>query len=132
MITPIELPDYEARPDFEQVSILLDQGADPHQAVFIYDNKTVWKFFLELCYENGKKRILPPSDNEFKDLYLVIEFLVKKGADPGLTLGSNGELIAIADALKCYLTERDINTLEKLLDQKRKNSFGFWKFFGPG
>jgi len=132
MITPIELPDYEPRPDFDLVSILLDHGADPNQAVFIYDDKTVWSLFLEMCYENGKKHSLPPSDKEFKDLYLVIELLVKKGADPSLTFESNGKLIEIVDALKSCLTRKDINTLENLLAQKRKNSFGFWKFFGLG
>jgi hypothetical protein len=130
MLVSLELPDHQAWPDYEIVSFLLDQGLDPNQSVFIYDNQTIWSLFLQECYSTARIRYPSPSDDEVRDFYSIVDFLIKKGADPNLTFKVEGDyLIDITEALQSYFTKSDINTLDELLIQKRKNIPRFWKLF---
>jgi hypothetical protein len=134
MITPIELRDHEARPDFEMVRLLLDHGADPNQPVFIYDNKCVWHLFLRLCNENGHHRLFQSSEDESKDMYSVVELLVQNGADFNCEFeDGEGRVVTGTSALRAFLTEKDIETLERLLAEKKRHSgFSIRRLFGLG
>lgn len=130
MITPIELPEFGAKPDFEMVRVLVERGADINKKVYIYDNKSVWGLFLEQCYDKGVPDARLP-EKESKDFFSVIELLIKKGADVNITFAADEKKsIGIADAFKAFLGGRDFEALEQLLVQRRKAIFNIWKFVG--
>ncbi|KAF2967776.1 hypothetical protein GQX73_g5820 [Xylaria multiplex] len=54
-ITPISMPYHSTRDDpsvdVDMVKLLLQNGADPNQPVFLYEGKSVWALFLLSIYE---------------------------------------------------------------------------------
>jgi hypothetical protein len=132
MMTPIELRDHEARPDFEMVRLLLDYGANPNQQIFIYDNKRVWHLFLRLCNENRHFHSFQSSEDESKEMYSVVELLVQNDADFNSEFeDEEGRAFTGASALRAFLTEKDIETLERLVTEKKRHSgFSLRRLFG--
>ncbi|CAG8953406.1 hypothetical protein HYFRA_00010154 [Hymenoscyphus fraxineus] len=130
MVTPIELPDLEAKPEYDMVRLLVERGADINKKVYIYENKSVWRLFLEQCYGQGSLE-MRLSEEESKNLLSIIELLIKSGADPNYTFVANdGKTIGPSGVFKAFLTRRDFVALEELLLQKRQGSFSIWKLIG--
>jgi len=125
MVTPIELPIPEARPDVEMVRMLLEQNADPNQRVYIYDNQTVWGLFLRQCQKTHQ---INQSEEEKKGLYAVVELLVKSGARNTNKLTTNFSCGSMSNSLAGLLTDKDIRSLEDLLTRGLQNPSGTWNF----
>ena len=123
MVTPIHLQRLDARPDIDMVRLLLEQGADLNQSIYIYARQTVWSLFLQQCY-NTTSRGNPHQSN----MYELFQALIEGGANPNISFKTtDNEGITISDVLKRMLRESEVTRLNKLLAEKRQNGFSVWR-----
>jgi hypothetical protein len=115
IVTPIELPDHEARPDIEMVRSILEKGADPNQKVYIYAEETIWSLFLHQY--KGRVRTSKSGD-ESREFYTVAEMLIQAGANPDPNV--------IGNTLREFLRASEVASLEELMAEKRQRPWGMW------
>lgn len=87
-VTSIVMPYHSQREessvDVDMVQLLLEQGADPNQKVYLNDGRTVWALFLLSCYETAQRG--KPSALLRTAWRRVSEVLITSGADLGADL----------------------------------------------
>jgi hypothetical protein len=121
MIGIVELREPNTVPDIAMVRLLLDHGADPMESVYIYGRKRVWHLFLILHYNGG-----PFSRRRYRkdvsvDIYPVIELLVQNGAELNCKFKDAEEgMVLVTAALREFLTEKDVETLQRLHAEKKR------------
>jgi hypothetical protein len=126
MVTPIQLQHLDASPNIDMVRLLLEQGADPNQSIYIYDRQTVWSLFLQQCY-NTTSRGNPHQSN----MYELFQVLIEGGANPNISFKTtDNEVITISDVLKRMLRESEVTRLNELLAEKRQSRFSVWRLQG--
>lgn len=130
MAISIELPNSDAKPDFGMVCALVEKGADVNKKVYIYGNKTVWNLFLEQCYNGGVQSSPVPSEEDSMEFFSIVEHLIQRGADPNITFVVKGRTIGITEAISAFLSRRDSNAVQQLLEQKCRKGFNIWKLVG--
>ncbi|KAI0537254.1 hypothetical protein GGR58DRAFT_353751 [Xylaria digitata] len=85
-ITPISMPYHSTREDpsvdVDMVNLLLHNGADPNQPVFLYEGKSVWALFLISIYETHTQsdRASRTYQSLYKAWYRACDALILAGA----------------------------------------------------
>jgi hypothetical protein len=85
--TPISMPYHstreEASVNLDMIEMLLEKGADPNQAVFLYDGETVWGLFLLSIHSSNMamKGFVRPSETLKNAWFGACRALVRVGAD---------------------------------------------------
>ncbi|KAH7084087.1 hypothetical protein FB567DRAFT_445409 [Paraphoma chrysanthemicola] len=84
-MTPISMPYHSDRYDpsvnVDMVEMLISHGADPNEAVYAYDDESVWKLFLISIFETTERASVRSIPENLKTAwYKAAEALVKAGA----------------------------------------------------
>jgi len=121
------LPVQDSKPDINMVRLLLDHGDDPNILVHIY-KMSVWHLFLRHCdYYYRSLPLYEPdrwTQDDARDIYSVVELLVQHGADfEGEFTGVGGFMLTPNSALSGFRTEMDIETLQRLSENKSQGAF---------
>ncbi|KAF5000357.1 hypothetical protein FGRMN_1825 [Fusarium graminum] len=77
-IAPLSITNLEQGPVLPTVKLLLELGAQPNAGIYIYDNRTPWELFLEMCYQHVTMEL--ESQHIVEDLGKAIVLLVSYGA----------------------------------------------------
>lgn len=131
IVTPVDLPDVEVGPSRPIVDLLLRSGADPNQAIYIYDKQTPWEIFLRTYHGHAvrEKTLSLESSLSVAEMYETVRLLLSYGADPGVILrvGDNQD-VGVIDILKSGLSREDadeVNRMIGLCRQQRAKRMGW-------
>ncbi|QPC76888.1 hypothetical protein HYE68_007640 [Fusarium pseudograminearum] len=120
MVTPLQIIHLEQGPVLPIVELLLDLGADPNAGIYIYENRTPWELFLEMCHQHTKQEIKP--EHLLDDIGRAMELMVQGGArTDGLFQVSYGlslKLMVIAGRLG--LPQHCMNKIEEVVENKEQ------------
>lgn len=132
IVTTVAVDPQDVKPDFAMVELLLRNGANPNQTIFTYGNDTVWGTFLRQCYRDARNPGITPrlSESASQDLYIVIQLLLRNGADPNYEMSLSSSVPDILD--RCLLANEK-ERLNELLEERRQARLylgGFRKAIG--
>ncbi|UZP35202.1 hypothetical protein NXS19_003018 [Fusarium pseudograminearum] len=120
MVTPLQIIHLEQGPVLPIVELLLDLGADPNSGIYIYENRTPWELFLEMCHQHTKQEIKP--EHLLDDIGRAMELMVQGGArTDGLfqvSYGLSMKLMVIAGRLG--LPQHCMNKIEEMVENKEQ------------
>lgn len=128
--TPVSMPYHSKREDpsvnIEMIELLLENGADPNQAVHPNNSKTVWALFLLSMYESTnratgttKSSNIPPSLTEA--WYQACELLIQHGAHKNCALVSKIPNLTRQAILEGAFGTARAEALEELLDEHARD-----------
>ncbi|KAL6921252.1 hypothetical protein FSST1_005278 [Fusarium sambucinum] len=79
MVTPLQIIHLEQGPVLPIVELLLDLGVDPNAGIYIYEDRTPWELFLEMCYQHARQD-KNSSEYLIDDIGSAVELMVQRGA----------------------------------------------------
>lgn len=136
IVVPNEIPDIdiEVGPVRPVIELLIQRGADPNQAIYIYDSQTPWALFLRTCYNHaaqGRQRGESSSPEVLNsatlrlasaDSYSIMCLLLESGADPDVSFqDSTGDVVGIAQTMAvCGFTPGETEEVDRLVSAYRE------------
>ncbi|KAM0494687.1 hypothetical protein ACHAP8_008557 [Fusarium lateritium] len=79
MVTPLQIIHLEQGHVLPIVELLLDLGVDPNAGIYIYEDRTPWELFLEMCYQHSRQD-KNSSEYLIDDIGSAVELMVHRGA----------------------------------------------------
>jgi hypothetical protein len=120
--------------DIEMIRLLLDNGADLNQRVYLNNGKTVWALFLLSCHET-KSPSRPNNDGSIgyntsygvvvqaslsEAWFLACELLISHGAHWDCRLTEGKPELTVSSVLQGLFGVLQTKRLEKLSEEKAK------------
>ncbi|RGP61626.1 nacht domain-containing protein isoform 1 [Fusarium sporotrichioides] len=130
MVTPLQIIHLEQGPVLPIVELLLDLGADPNAGIYIYENRTPWELFLELCHQHAKKE--NKSEYLLDDIGRAMELMVERGARTNGTfhVSQSRPLIMMEIANAIELPQHNRSRIEELFESREKGRSFLSRMFG--
>jgi hypothetical protein len=129
-------------PSPQMVSLLLKHGAKPHQLTSGAPLKTVWEVFMANAYKQHKTRTGDQSQTQRQNELLIIQDLLRNGADPNLkhidkwtdarvTVGKAKGIryptyIDLLDMIKAMYSQDEYRYIEALVRERRGGTLPKW------
>ncbi|CAG2007343.1 unnamed protein product [Fusarium graminearum] len=120
MVTPLQIIHLEQGPVLPIVELLLDLGADPNAGIYIYENRTPWELFLEMCHQHTKQEI--KSEHLLDDIGRAMELMVQGGArtDGLFKVSYSTSLKLMVIAGRIGLPQHFVNSIEEVVENKEQ------------
>ncbi|CAG1989313.1 unnamed protein product [Fusarium graminearum] len=120
MVTPLQIIHLEQGPVLPIVELLLDLGADPNAGIYIYENRTPWELFLEMCHQHTKQEI--KSEHLLDDIGRAMELMVQGGArtDGLFKVSHSTSLKLMVIAGRIGLPQHFVNSIEEVVENKEQ------------
>ncbi|PSN61523.1 hypothetical protein BS50DRAFT_504460 [Corynespora cassiicola Philippines] len=119
-ITPISMPYHSTRDDssvdIDMITLLLDDGADPNQPVYLYDGETVWGLFLVSIHERDGET----SSSSLKQIWFrACQEMIRAGAEPDYKFIRGSGALTVSSIVKRVFSEPQVVELKEEMEKKR-------------